>query len=210
LPWTTTDQERLIIRDPRPLRRTVQVAPAVDWRLVAMIFVELRYLDEANDVDEQRTLAFFDTNEDRGPKSFGVNLIDGRQRLVSYATTFVLKDNRTISVPRSMTAGSTIILRTDMAGHRVVTVAAPDVDFAKRGIVRIEAELSYTDPDAGLAFDDRFTFANGGETALFEFDYASAAHASYSCKATVVLANGLVLERDLGSVGGDTLVLPSA
>lgn len=210
LPWATTDQERLIIRDPRPLRRTVQVAPAVDWRLVAMIFVELRYLDEANEVDEQRTLAFFDTPEDRGPKSFGVNLVDGRQRLVSYAATFVLKDNRTITVPRSMTAGSTIIVRTDMAGHRVVTVAAPDVDFRNRGVVRIEAELAYTDADAGLAFDDRFTFANGGETAFFEFDYTSAAHASYSCKATVVLANGLVVERDLGSLGGDRFVLPSA
>jgi hypothetical protein len=210
LDWTTTDQERLVIRDPHPLRRTVQVAPAVDWRLVSMIFLELRYLDEENGIDEQRTLAFFDTNEDRGPKTFSVNLADGRKRLVSYAPTFVLKDNRTISVPRSMTAGSTIILRTDMAGHRVVTVAPPATDFARRGIVRIEAELAYADADAGLSFEDRFTFGSASESGLFEFDYASAAHSSYSCKSTVVLANGLVLENDLGSQGGDKLVLPVA
>ena len=207
--WATTNQERLIIRDPRPQRRTVVVTPAVDWKLVAMIFVEVRYLDEENGVDEQRTLAFFDTPEDRTPKTFAVNLEDPTKRLVSYQPTFVLKDNRTIVVPRSMTAGSTVILRTDMAGHRVISVAPPDVDFAKRGIVRIEAELGYQDPDAGLSFGDRYTFASALDAGLFEFDYASAAHSTYSCKATLVLANGLVLERDLGSQGGDRVLLPS-
>lgn len=209
LEWRSTDQERLIIRDPRPLRRTVQVAPAVDWRLVAMIFVELHYLDEENGVDEQRTLAFFDTPDDRGPKTFSCNLVDGTRRLVSYSTTFVLKDNRTIVVPRSVTAGSTVILRTDMAGHRVVTVAPPETDFAARGIVRMEAELAYNDPDAGLAFSDRFTFGHPRDVGLFEFDYVSPQRASYSCKSTLVLANGLVLERDLGSLGGDKVLLPA-
>jgi hypothetical protein len=208
--WTPTDQERLIIRDPHPLNRTVQLAPAVDWRLVAMIFVELRYLDAQNGVDEQQTLAFFDTPEDRAPKKFSINLVDGNLRLVSYATTFVLKDNRTIIVPPSMTTGATIVLRSDMAGHRIVTVAPPDVDFAARGIVRIEAQLSYEDRDAGLAFADRFTFLNGRTVSFFEFDYVSPNRSTYTCMATLVLANGLVLERDLGSHSSDRLTLPSA
>lgn len=208
--WTPTNQERLIIRDPHPLKRTVQVAPAVDWRLIAMIFVELRYLDAGNGIDEQQTLAFFDTPEDRVPKTFSVNLVDGNQRLVSYTTTFVLKDNRTLHVPPSMTRGSIVVLRSDMAGHRIVTVAAPNVDFAARGIVRIEAQLSYSDADAGLSFGDTFTFANGREEAFFEFDYTAQGRASYGCKATIVLANGLVIERDLGSLNSDRVTLPSA
>jgi hypothetical protein len=208
--WTSTDQERLIIRDPHPLKRTVQLAPAVDWRLVSMIFVELRYLDSQNGVDEQQTLAFFDTPEDRAPKTFSINLVDGNQRLVSYATTFVLKDNRTIVVPPSMTTGSTIIVRSDMAGHRIVTVAAPDVDFAARGIVRIEAQLSYEDRDAGLAFSDRFTLSRGRDVSFFEFDYVSPTRSTYTCTASLVLANGLVVERDLGSLSADRLTLPAA
>ena len=208
--WTSTDQERLIIRDPHPLKRTVQLAPAVDWRLVAMIFVELRYLDAANGVDEQQTLAFFDTPEDRVPKAFSINLVDGNYRLVSYATTIVLKDNRTIIVPRSVTAGSTIVLRADMAGHRIVTVMPPTVDFAARGIVRIEAQLSYRDADARLTFQDRFTFTDSRDVGFFEFDYVSADRSSYSCLVTLVLSNGLVQERDLGSLSVDRLVLPSA
>jgi hypothetical protein len=208
--WTTTDQERLIIRDPRPLKRTVQLAAAVDWRLVAMIFVELRYTDEANGVDERQTLAFFDTPEDRGPKVFSVNLADPNQRIVTYLATMVLKDNRTITVPTSMTTGSTIVLRSDMAGHRIVTVTPPNVDFTARGIVRLEARLSYSDPDAGLSFQDRFTFGGPRDVSFFEFDYVSAEQVSYTCIATVVLANGLVQERDLGNLSGDRLVLPSA
>jgi hypothetical protein len=208
--WTTTDQERLIIRDPRPLKRTVQLAAAVDWRLVAMIFVELRYTDEANGVDERQTLAFFDTPEDRGPKVFSVNLADPNQRIVTYLATMVLKDNRTITVPTSMTTGSTIVLRSDMAGHRIVTVTPPNVDFTARGIVRLEARLSYSDPDAGLSFQDRFTFGGPRDVSFFEFDYVSAERVSYTCIATVVLANGLVQERDLGNLSGDRLVLPSA
>jgi hypothetical protein len=206
--WASTDQERLIVRDPRPTRRTVQLAPAVDWRLVAMLFVEMRYVDEDNGIDEQQTLAFFDTPEDRGPKMFSVNLVDGNRRLITYVPTFVLKDNRTITVPRSATAASTIILRTDMAGHRVVTVAVPDTDFAARGIVRIEAQLSYVHQDAGLSFADRFVFMQRGEWRLFEFDYVAPERASYSCQVLLVFANGLTQERDLGNLNADRLVLP--
>lgn len=207
--WRSTDQERLIIRDPHPLKRSVQLAPAVNWQVIAMIFVELRYYDEANGVDEQRTLTFFNTPEDRVPKAFTINLVDSNYRLVSYLATFILNDNRTITVPHSMTAGSTIILRADMAGHRIVKLAPPNVDFGARGILRIEAELAYSDPDAGLSFRDRFTFTNPREARLFEFDYVSAENASYSCRVTLMLSNGLVLERDLGSVNADHLLLPS-
>ena len=208
--WRWTDQERLILRDPHPLKRTVQLAPAVDWRLVSMIFVELRYHDTKNDIDEQQTIAFFDTPQDRVPKTFSINLVDGNHRLVSYLTTFILKDNRTIVVPESMTTGSTIVLRSDMAGHRIVPVAPPEIDFAARGIVRMEAQLSYDDPDNGLTFQDKFTFMNGRDLDFFEFDYVSPTKSTYSCIATLVLANGLVLERDLGSLSGDRVMLPMA
>ena len=206
--WTTTDQERLIVRNPHPLKRTISLAPAVDWRLVAMIFVELRYLDEANGVDEQQSLAFFDTPQDRQPKMVSISLVDGNQRLVSYTAMIVLKDNRTIVVPRSLTSASTIILRPDMAGHRVVTVTPPNVDFIARGIVRIEAQLSYRDEAAGLSFQDRFTFTDSRGVNFFEFDYVSPERSSYSCVVLLVLTNGLVQERDLGSLNVDRLTLP--
>ena len=209
LDWRTTNQERLIIRDPHPTRRTVQVAPAVDWRLVAMVIVELRYSDDENGVDERQTLSFFDTPEERGPKTFSANLADPTQRLVQYTATIVLKDNRTLLVLPSMTAGSIVVIRSDTAGHRIVMVHAPQIDFAARGVLRLEAQLGYVDDDAGLNFEDRFTFASSKDVASFEFDYASAARSKYTCKVTMVLANGLVQERDLGSMDSNKLILPT-
>ena len=97
-----------------------------------------------------------------------------------------------------------------MAGHRIVTVAPPDVDFAARGIVRLEAQLSYEDRDAGLAYTDKFTMMNASDVNFFEFDYVSPTRSSYSCTSTLVLANGLVLERDLGSLSSERVTLPAA
>ncbi len=207
--WRRLNQERLMIRDPRPSRRSVQVAPAVDWRLVAMVVVELRYVDEQNGVDEQQTLSFFDSPEDRGPKTFVAKLADPEQRLVSYAATIILKDNRTLKHLPSMTASSLVVVTTNTVGHRIVTVRPPSMDFAARGLVRLEAELAAADPDAGLSFSDRFTFSSPKDVAYFEFDYASASRSKYSCKVLSVLDNGLVQERDLGSLDGNRLILPS-
>jgi hypothetical protein len=208
--WTTTDQERLVVKDPHPLRRAVLVAPAVDWNLVAIIFVELRYVDEANGVDEGQSLTFFNTPADNAPKSFSINLVDADQRIVSYAATIVLTDNRTLVIPPSMTASTAIVLRTDMAGHRIVTVVPPDVDFVARGLVRVEVRLTYEDPSAGLSFEDAISFTERGGRGFFEFDYTSVERAGYRGTALLVFANGLVLERDLGTLDTDRLVLPSA
>ena len=206
--WRTTDQERLVIRDPHPLKRTVTVAAAVDWRLVGMVFVEMRYRDPVNGVDQEATLSFLDTDTDRAPKTFAVNLMDAEQRLVGWSATFVLKDNRTILVPPSTTAGQTLVLRTDMAGHRVVSVHPPGTDFAAAGVVRLEAHLSYDDVAAGLHFADVHTFTGPQDRRYFEFDYVAADRSEYGCRLLTVFANGLVQERDLGSLGGDSLLLP--
>ena len=208
--WTTTNQERLAIRDPRPGKRTVQVVPAVSWGLVAMVFVELAYTDDVNGVREQQTLSFFNTDQDRLPKTFSVNLVDPEQRLVRYSATILLSDNRVIMVPPSMTAASTIFIRTDMMGHRIVEVRTAEVDFGALGIVRIEADLDFADPNAGLSFSDRFTFWSTKDVQFFEYDYTAAEVSAYACKVRIVLANGLVQERDLGMLNGDRLILPVA
>jgi hypothetical protein len=210
-PWQPTTQERFIIRNPRPSKqRTLQVLPQVNWALVAVVFVELRYVDEANGVDEQQTLSFFDNPQDRGPKTFTASIADGTdQMLVRYTATILLKDNRAITVPPSATAGTIVAFRTDTLGHRIVAVRPGDADFAARGLVRIEAQLAYTDPESGLNFQDRFTFLSSKDSRFFEYDYAAAERNAYTCTVTFVMANGLVQERELGRLNGDRLILPT-
>lgn len=207
--WTTTNREMFIVRDPRPAKRIVQVIPAVSWDLVSMVFVELAYVDEANDVEERQTLSFFNTDQDRTPKSFTAGLVDPENRLVHYSASILLKDNRLISIPSSTTVGSLLAIRSDMTGHKIISVRPSDVNFAGKGILRMEADLKYTDMNAGLSFADSFTFWSPKEVQYFEYDYAAADWNKYSCKARMVLANGLVQERDLGLLNGDKLILPA-
>ncbi|AOY59977.1 hypothetical protein [Desulfococcus multivorans] len=208
--WQTTNQELFLIRDPRPTRRTVQVIPAVSWELASMVIVEMTYVDEANGVEERQTLSFFNTDQDRLPKTFTANLVDPENRLVGYTAAILLKDNRLINIPSSTTAASAIFIRTDMIGHRIVTVQPAQVNFAANGILRMEADLNFADDGAGLSFADSFTFWSPGETGFFEYDYTSAERNKYTCKARLVMANGLVRERDLGLLNGDRLILPAA
>lgn len=208
--WRTTDQERLPIRDPRPATRNIQVVPAVAWGFVVMVFVELEYTDEVNGVHEHQSLSFFNTDQDRVPKTFSVNLADPEQRILRYSGSILLNDNRLISIPPSATAGSVIFIRADMMGHRIVAVQPADVDFGALGILRIEADMDFVDSNAGLSFSDRFTFWSAEDLKFFEYDYVSTERNSYTCVVRIVLANGLVQERDLGPLNGDRLILPAA
>ncbi|TMM42019.1 MAG: hypothetical protein E6F99_01670 [Actinobacteria bacterium] len=210
LGWRSTDEERLVIRDPRPAKRSVQVVPAVPWALVAMVLVEVTYDDVANDVHERQTLSFMNTDTDRLPKTFSANLVDPDQRFVGYSATILLSDNRIITVPPSVTAGPAIFIRTDMIGHRVVAVRPPSVDFGVQGLLRVEADLSFADADAGLSFADTYTFFSAKDSGVFEYDYVAAERNRYHCRVRGVHSNGLVQERDLGMLDGDRLILPVA
>lgn len=210
VPWHTTNQERLLIRDPRPAKRTLQVIPAVPWALVAMALVEVWYIDLPNGIQERQTLSFLNTDADRLPKLFTSSLADPEQRFVGYSAMILLNDNRMITVPPSMTAGPAVFIRTDMTGHRVITVRPGIADFATAGIVRMEADLDFADTGAGLSFADTFTFWSARDVAFFEFDYTAADQDRYHCHLRTLYANGMVQERDLGLLDGDRLMLPAA
>ncbi|MEU4426901.1 hypothetical protein AB0F81_40290 [Actinoplanes sp. NPDC024001] len=210
VPWQPTDQERLLIRDPRPGKRTVQVIPAVPWGLVAMVLVELWYTDPANRIDERQTLSFLNTETDRLPKVFTANLADPEQRFVGYSAMILLSDNRMITVPPSMTAAASVVIRTDLMGHRIIAVRPGVPDFAAAGIVRLEADLEFSDPAAGLSMRDTFTFLSPRDSALFEYDYSAAERSRYRCAVRTLYGNGTVRERDLGMLDSDRLIVPAA
>ena len=196
--WTDLDQERFTIRNPVPKSRTVQVVPAVNWGIVSMVFVEVSYQDQANDVFQSETLFFMNSDQDRGPKTFAVDLVDETKRFVRYSAQILLVDNRQITIPPSDTQGSVIFIKPDMVGHKVIEVLAPAEDFAAKQVGRIEAELAFDDPDRGLHFADRFSFDAPGQSRFFEYDYADAGRSGYRLTTTEILTNGMSRRRELG------------
>lgn len=204
--WQTSDGDLVDIRDPfGTLRLSVDVVPVVGrWEDVEQIFVDLQYVDKANDIEESANLAF--SPEDKAPKKFVIDRKDRTRKLVSFKVTTILKGGTVMEVPESFTEASRILVRTDMKGHRIIGVLPP-IDFAKPKLERVEVDLAYKDADAGIDVADRATFEGPGARKLFEFDYVDAARNAYRWRAKYLFTNGMTQETDWREAEEDELLV---
>jgi hypothetical protein len=206
--WRETDQQQLLLRDPRPPKRTVMVVPAVSWSFVSMIFVDLAYRDEENDVAAEKSLMFNGaTDAGKAPQTFSVALADPEKRLVNYRVQLLLSDNTLIEQPPSATMGNQIFVRADMKGHRVVTVQPGEVDFAAQNVREMRARLHYEDKENGLSFASAFTFKSAEEKGFFEYDYVDPQKRSYTVDVMTIFTNGFTATKPLATVDRDRLTI---
>lgn len=198
LPWTPFNQELVLLTDPMPQKRTVTVVPNVMWDLVSFILVEVSYTDTANGIFKTEPLTFDPSDQGKLPKTFAVNLADPEKRFVRYSARIIMKDGSQVSIPSSETQAVFIPISLDTIGHRVVEVHGPTGDFAAPGIARVEARLSFSDPDFGLSATDILTFDAPGQIKFFEYDYARTDMRAVLLTQTDVFDNGMRAERNLG------------
>lgn len=206
--WVDTSEEQISIRDPFPMKRTVQVVPNLNWADVTQAFVDLYYEDTANNILQEGSLTFSQTAPD--PQSFTVDLANPDLRLVTYQVTVLFRDGRSFETPKSLTRDRRIIIRSDMRGHRIVQVHPQQTDFASKNLKEINVELRYEDPAVGLRFDDIFTFRSPNDKAYFEFDYVDDQRSAYQYKVTYSYANGLSRTEDWKKSDGDELIISVA
>jgi hypothetical protein len=199
--WRTSDEEQVVVRDPFPRKRSVDVVANVNWDEVEQVFVDLRYEDRPNDVFEEASFHFA---RGSAPQTFTVDMRDPEVKQVSFKTTFLFADGRMIEVPTSTTLERRIVVRPDMRGRRIVEVRPP-ADFVARNLRRTTAEVRYEDFTAGLSFNDRFSFEDATARGYFEFDYVDEARDRYEVRATHLFANGL--ERNTDWQASDAAIL---
>lgn len=204
-PWVNTEDERIVIRDPVPRKRTLEVVPAVSWETTSRLFVDLSYEDRSNDIREEKSLEF--SSEDPTPKNFVVDLEDPEQRLVRYKVTILMVDGRLIEVPTSSTLEKRIFLRADMRGHRTVAIRPEAVDFAVKKIREMRVEVRFEDVPAGLDLADEFRFDSTESRATFEYDYVNDANSAFRYRVRYLMTNGLSRSTDWQRADGDELVL---
>lgn len=188
-PWQDEPGERLTIRNPYPDRRTLTVVPVVKWDVIDEVFVDLSYEDPPGTMLAQTSLTFSAT--DAAPKSFSVDLKHPERRAVSYEVTFVTKGGDVIEVPRSVTLEPRTFLRSDMKGHRVITVRPPDFQQVRPPATGVDVALHYLDDQGGLEVRGSASFTAGSPPSTFEFDYLDAGRAGYSYTPTWHFANGM-------------------
>ena len=209
LPWVETEDEQIIVRDPFPTKRVLEVVPNLNWEEVSSAFVDLLYEDKTHGISVENSLEFND--KDTAPKKFTVDLADPNLRQVSYKATVLFKNGRMLEVPLSTTLDRRIFIRSNMRGHKIIAVHPEKADFAKKNLKELIAEVRYEDPDAGLAYADLFTFKSSTDKdAFFEFDYADDGKDSYEYRLTYNYLNGLSRTEDWKSTKERELALTVA
>lgn len=204
--WVSTDEDIIVVRDPYPSKRVLDVVPVVDWSEVDMVFVDLRYGDVANDLFEEESFQFM--ADDKKPKSFTVDLADTNKRTVQYKVQIVFKTGNLVEVPLSETQERRVMVLQNMKGHRVIQITTDGKDFADSNIKNIQVEISYSDAAAGIDVSDLFKFVKPSDVGVFEFDYVDADKTNYSYRLKYVLNNGLTKTIDATSSQEEVLIVP--
>ena len=109
--------------------------------------------------------------------------------------------------PPSFTLQPRIIVRPDMRGHKIVTIRAPQVNFATQKIKAMTVETRYVDGEAGLSFNNVANFASANDQASFEFDYVDPAKSHYEYRTNLLFTNGLAKATDWQQTDKDDLTI---
>ena len=205
-PLVETDDAQVRIYDPYPHKRTLAIVPAFDWSKVSRAFCDVSYDDPKNNVSEAQSFEF--NAQHKETQTWGVDLHDPSVRTIQYAVTIIMTDGQTVTVPPSYTLLPRVILRTDMKGHRAISVHTADVGFDTVGLTKVDVLMRYADPTAGISAEDNLTLASPHDIAYFEFDYVDAGHSKYSYQATYQYANGMTKNGDMQESDLGDLSLP--
>lgn len=189
--WVPTEEEQITIRDPfKDLqKRELTIQPAVVWSDVEMIFIDVRYEDPDNNIIKETMFQF--SQQDLAAKTFTVSLANPDKRLVYYKPTILFKGGALAEIPESSTHERRVFIRSDMQGHRVVTVRPENVPFEQRNVKKAEVNFLYEDVESGLKFTDKLTFDGPEKSGYFEFDFVDDQKVTFSYTTTYYFTNGL-------------------
>src|SRR5579872_546323 len=205
-PWVTTDQQEIIIRDPFPTKRSVDVVAAVSWDKVQNVFVDLFYDDPGNSISQQGSVSFSKT--DPTPKNFSVEMRDPSQRRVAYEITILSADGGMVQIPRSYTLQARILVRSDMHGYKIITIRPQAADFDALQIKQVIVNTKYEDLGNGVSINGQCVFTKPGDpVGNFEFAVIDPNQTKYSYQSSVQFTNGLSRDTDWQMTDAPDLVI---
>jgi hypothetical protein len=186
-----TDQEKITIRDPFPVKRRLMIVPAVDWNEVKHLFVDVLYEDQENGIRESLSVSF--NKDEANPKEVVLQQFKNPEhRILRYKVIMIFADGRVLEPPPSLTLTDRAIITTQMRGHQIVAVTPEAVPFKSKKIKDVEIRLKAEDGGAGLSFNDVYTFHTPEDrTRYFEYDFADPEEAAYEYQLTFRYDNGL-------------------
>ncbi len=207
MPWAETDNEKITIRDPFPNKRKISFVPAVNWTEVKNIFVDVTYEDEENSIREQQAVSF--NESDNNPKEIVLQEFKNpEQRIIQYKVTLLFTDGRILEVPTCQTLTDRVFITPQMRGHKIITIDPGGIAFKAKKIKEAKLTVKYEDIEAGLSFNDSFSFATAKDRIrYFEYDFMDAEQAELQYQLTLHHTNGMNKSTDWIKSNEDELTL---
>jgi hypothetical protein len=204
-PFTETDEERIVLRDPFPSARDLTIVPAFDWTKVDRAFVDVSYRDDENGILQEQSFEFNEAV--KVTQTFRVALQNPQKRIINFRVTVIGKTGELTEIPTSSTLERRITVRGDMKGHRIITFRAENADFAAAQVRDITVQARYVDEPNGLSFADAFLLRAPGDTSTFEYDYVSGGPEGFEHQVSRRFTNGLARETAWMPSSADEVVI---
>jgi len=205
MPWEDSNAEQITLCDPYPDKRILEIIPMFDWARVDRVFVDVAYQDEPNEVFEQASFEFSETNKQ--VQKFMVSMENPDKRIVGYNVTVIDKDGTVSQVPTSYTLETRIVIRGNMKGHRIIMLRPEHVDFWAQQVKDLTIDMRYEDSSNGLSYADTFTFRSPDDRGHFEYDYVDGGTSRFEYRVRTRFSNNLQRETEWIPSNSDELEL---
>lgn len=188
--WRELDRDELLVEDPYPATRVLDVVSNLNWAEVEHAFVDLSYRDAEHGIAEEASFAF--TSDSGQVQQFRAAVADPTRREVEYRVDILRRDGAMVRVPASRTLERRIIIREDMRGRALVRIRlVPGTSLATLGIREVNVNLRYVDRTSGLDIAGRALLRSSEDAGTFEFDYAQESSTSYQFQVVSLYLNNL-------------------
>ena len=207
LPWQESIEENIIIRDPFPDKRIINFVPAVDWKEIKNIFVDVTYIDKENSVRENHSISFNET--DSNPKTVSIQHFKNPEaRIVTFKITFINSNGNVLEVPSCQTLSERIFITAAMRGHKIILIDPSGIAFKDNNIKEAKLQIRYENEEATLSFNDNFSFVSENDPPrYFEYDFVDSENSFASYRLEFLFENGMKKTANWKDVNNDLLTL---
>jgi hypothetical protein len=205
-PFQPLERPQVDVADPAPQRLKVTVVPALNFSQVDRAFVDIVYDDPPNAIHVETSVEIV---QGQPVQPILIDRINPLLNRLNYRISILMKDSSLFEGPWSTTLGSRIFVRSDLKGHRAVTLRSP-ADFDAKGLERIEVGARSKDEIGGLSFEDRFDFSGAGAMATFEYDFLDPASDAFELRVKRLFRNGLSADEDWRRFDQDEVTIVAA
>jgi hypothetical protein len=203
IPWTSTDDGKIDIKDPFPTKRSLTVVAVVDWTATDMVLVHVAYPDKVNPI-VQKNFIFNGKNTD--PQTLTADRQETGQNAFYFEAKIIGHNGKVSMIPGSVTTEDLLLVQPGMRGQQIVHIRPEQVDFASARVTEVDVELRYLDPKNQISSSALVKLTAPTDVQSFPYEYVDA-KISPEYRADITLDNGQTKSLDWSPISDNAVTI---